>query len=101
MVDTWRIIVAPEVIQSKGYGKAVDYWSLGILIYEMLAGYPPFYDDSQFRLYEKILTSKPTYPSHFDPAVVDLLQHLLTADLSSRYGNLKRGFHDVMEHPCK
>lgn len=96
-----NLILAPEVIQSKGYGKAVDYWSLGILIYEMLAGYPPFFDDSQFRLYEKILTSEPRYPPHFNPQARDLLTHLLTADLTSRYGNLKRGYHDITEHPCK
>lgn len=63
-----------------------------------LYSYPPYYDENQFRLYEKILTAEAQYPSNMDPDAKDLLMHLLTTDLSERYGNLKRGYYDIMDH---
>ena len=47
--------LAPEIIQSKGHDKGVDWWALGILVFEMLAGYPPFYDDTASAIYARIL----------------------------------------------
>ncbi|GMG00264.1 unnamed protein product [[Candida] boidinii] len=57
---TWTLCgtpdyIAPEVITTKAYNKSVDWWSLGILIFEMLAGYTPFYDQTPMKTYEKIL----------------------------------------------
>lgn len=77
----------------------MDWWSLGVLIYEMLAGYPPFYDDDHLKLYEKIMHGKIRWPSYFDPNAKDLLARLLTSDLTRRYGNLKNGAEDVKRHP--
>ncbi|KAF7731754.1 camp-dependent protein kinase catalytic subunit [Apophysomyces ossiformis] len=91
--------LAPEIIQSKAYGKAVDWWSLGVLIYEMLAGCPPFYDDDHMKLYEKILEGKIRWPQYFDVQAKDLLKRLLARDLTKRYGNLKGGSEDIKRHP--
>ena len=66
--------LAPEIIQSKGHGKAVDWWALGILTYEMLVGYPPFFDESPFRIYEKILEGKVQFPKWVDGRAKDLIK---------------------------
>ena len=56
--------LAPEIIKGSksGYGKSSDWWALGILIYEMLVGYPPFYDKNPMGIYKKILNSVIKFP---------------------------------------
>jgi len=90
--------IAPEVLLNKGHGKPVDWWTLGILIYEMIVGYPPFVDEDPMGIYQKILSGKIVFPKLFDKNANGLLKKLLTADLGKRYGNLKNGVEDIKTH---
>lgn len=101
---TWTLCgtpdyIAPEVVASKPYNKSVDWWSLGVLIFEMLTGYTPFYSQTHMKTYEKILRCEVQYPSYLSATVVNLLQSLITKNLSQRLGNLSGGAADIKAHP--
>lgn len=69
---------APEVILNQGHGLEADWWSVGVLVYEMLVGRAPFVDDDLTMLYAKIITGVFALPTHVSPACQDILRALLT-----------------------
>ena len=92
--------IAAEIIQTKGYNKSVDWWSLGVLIYEMLSGFTPFYDSNTLKTYDNILNAPLKFPmsKNFSNEVIDLLTKLINRDLSQRLGNLQNGVEDIKNH---
>eukprot|EP00929_Paragymnodinium_shiwhaense_P084579 TRINITY_DN45236_c0_g1_i1.p1 TRINITY_DN45236_c0_g1~~TRINITY_DN45236_c0_g1_i1.p1 ORF type:complete len:322 (-),score=61.02 TRINITY_DN45236_c0_g1_i1:224-1189(-) len=89
--------IAPEVLLNKGHGKAFDWWTLGVLIYEMLCGQPPFCAEDNYSTWRKVLSGKAYFPKFMDPNAKKLIKRLCTADLSKRWGNLKDGSDDILK----
>jgi len=80
--------VAPEILNAKGYGKEVDYWSIGIILYILLCGFPPFYEENNAELFAKIKEGKFEFPSPYwddiSDSAKDLISSLLVVDPASR-----------------
>jgi serine/threonine protein kinase len=89
--------LAPEILLGSGHNKSVDWWSLGCLIYEMLAGYPPFSSKNRKQLYNDILKQQPIMPSHFSNGAREILSKLMIRDPNLRLGS--KGAQEIKEHP--
>ncbi|KAG0307620.1 AGC protein kinase Gad8 [Dissophora globulifera] len=89
--------LAPELLLGQGYTKTVDWWTLGVLLYEMLTGLPPFYDENIHEMYRKILQDELRFPDEVAPDARALLSALLTRDPNQRLGN--NGSSAIKQHP--
>eukprot|EP00286_Rhodomonas_abbreviata_P022148 CAMPEP_0181317298 /NCGR_PEP_ID=MMETSP1101-20121128/16394_1 /TAXON_ID=46948 /ORGANISM="Rhodomonas abbreviata, Strain Caron Lab Isolate" /LENGTH=509 /DNA_ID=CAMNT_0023424683 /DNA_START=112 /DNA_END=1637 /DNA_ORIENTATION=- len=90
--------MAPEIFMKKGHGREADWWSLGVLIYEMLVGLPPCYCNNTVEAYRKLLTEQVTYPDYLSPHAVSLLTGLLKVKPAYRTGGKEpAGFEDCSE----
>eukprot|EP01084_Bolivina_argentea_P069294 126113_1 len=76
--------LAPEIIRGEPYGKAVDWWALGILIYEMCVSFPPFISDNDFQTYKLILRCRIRYPGYCSIEIRDLIRGLLVVKPKKR-----------------
>ncbi|OAL33952.1 hypothetical protein AYO20_06787 [Fonsecaea nubica] len=102
--------LAPEVIRNTGHGTAVDWWALGILVYEMLIGQPPFWDQNPMRIYEQIVAGHIRFPTahpshsghrhslHVPRAARDFILALCKTDPTQRLGHIAGGSKRVMQH---
>lgn len=91
--------LAPEIILGTGHDLAVDWWALGIFIFELLAGFTPFHGKSDLVTYDQILEGVFYFPSFFSTEAKDIIDRLLEPSKSLRLGNLVGGVEDIKRHP--
>eukprot|EP00599_Poterioochromonas_sp_BG-1_P016223 CAMPEP_0173156406 /NCGR_PEP_ID=MMETSP1105-20130129/14788_1 /TAXON_ID=2985 /ORGANISM="Ochromonas sp., Strain BG-1" /LENGTH=715 /DNA_ID=CAMNT_0014073229 /DNA_START=61 /DNA_END=2208 /DNA_ORIENTATION=- len=89
--------IAPELLKGQKYGSAVDWWSFGILLFEMLHGRTPFYDKNRKLMFYRIINTEPSFPQTFSQEAVVCIRGLLRVDESERLGSGPRGAQDIIE----
>lgn len=91
--------LAPEIIDDQDYGHAVDWWGLGVVLYEFMCGRLPFYSKSHDTLFDMILNQDVKYPSTLTPPARSILMGLLNKNPLHRLGGSTKGAQDVKNHP--
>ncbi|MCQ2821111.1 MAG: protein kinase [archaeon] len=92
--------LSPEIILGTGHNRTSDWWSYGILIFEMLFGLPPFYCDNNERMYQLIIHSEVKFPKKIPASdnVKDFIKKLLNKNPEKRLGSIN-DFEDIKKHP--
>jgi len=91
--------LAPEILQKHGHGMAVDWWSLGILCYELSTGQPPFYHSNLHTMYRKIRTDTARFPVYMAAQCKDFISKLLIRNPKNRLGSEGGDVKDLQKHP--
>lgn len=90
--------MAPEILTRSGHGKAVDWWSLGALMFDMLTGAPPFTADNRKKTIEKILKCKLNLPQYLTAEAKDLIRKLLRRQVNQRIGSGPDDAESIKRH---
>ncbi|CCI48196.1 unnamed protein product [Albugo candida] len=91
--------IAPELLKGMPYGKAVDWWGFGTLLFEMMTGQTPFFDRNRKRMFHNILHRDVIFTQAFSDDAKDLLTGLLRRDPAKRLGSGPMGAQEIMDHP--
>lgn len=91
--------LAPEVLLEPTYTRAVDWWGLGVLIYEMLVGESPFPGDVEEEIFEAITRDEVKYPRYLSAESVAIMKRLLRKNVERRLGSTERDAEDVKKQP--
>ncbi|KFM66159.1 Ribosomal protein S6 kinase beta-1, partial [Stegodyphus mimosarum] len=91
--------MAPEILTQSGHGRAVDWWSLGALMYDMLTGSPPFQAENRKKTIEKILKHKLNFPHYVTSDSRDLIRKLLRRPVNQRLGSGPEDAEAIKCHP--
>ncbi|KAI9344598.1 kinase-like domain-containing protein [Obelidium mucronatum] len=91
--------MAPEILNQSKYGRAVDWWSFGVLIYVMLVGRYPFHGDDENDILEAIVSDAIEYPTNMPKETLSLIQGLLKKDARGRLGGGRLDADEVKRHP--
>ncbi|KAG5178312.1 kinase-like domain-containing protein [Tribonema minus] len=91
--------LSPEILNRRGHGTAVDWWGLGMVLYECLTGLPPWYTTDRKKLFQRLRHGALTFPYYVSRPAADAIAGFLTRDPQARLGAAGRGPVEIKEHP--